>query len=926
MRPQKIIMSAFGPYAGRVEVNLEELGQNGLYLITGDTGAGKTTIFDAITFALYGEASGANREANMFRSKYASPETPTVVELWFSYAGKEYYIKRNPDYERAKSRGDGVTTEKANAEIHHPDGRVVTKIKEVNNAVVEIMGIDRSQFTQIAMIAQGDFLKLLLASTDERKKIFQKLFKTEKYYVLQEKLKAESGKLGREYEELSKSIVQYISGIMVGNTTEEIALMVEKAKVGRGLDHEVLDVLEQLIKNDNDLQVSNSVKLDEVEKNIEEITKVLTEAETLKTTRDSLKKSQDKLAVLNEKIEGLKESLLTEERKQSEIPTILKEIADIEVQIKDYASLDDKQNSLGMLRGNIATEAKRLETQILEKESIEEDLKELEKELASYKDAGAELVKLEANKKELSDKLKELNELLGEFKIFIDLKSELQRLQNIYIKASIEAKEKRDIYEERNLAYLNEQAGILAEVLEIGKPCPVCGSTTHPSPAVKASNAPTKAELQKAKAVAEKADKALNMASQNAGNTNIKVEEKKKTILLTAKKLLDKDLDKDLDISAKDEVLAEKECIAQQMYSIDAKLDVIQRNIDRKIKLEKEIPFKKEKLEKVKNMIAELEKSLAEKNATVNALTGEIKTLSEKLKYQSTKEANTAIDNLNHRKEAIESAYKHVKKAVDDCENDRKVETANIENNEKLLKDAKDIDVEAERGRKTSLMLEKQSVAQEQKEIHSRIQTNTGIKNNISAKLSELGEVSEKWTWMKALSNTANGNLSGKEKIMLETYIQTSYFERIIHRANQKLLVMTNGQYELVRQKVADNIRGKSGLDLNVIDHYNGSERSVKTLSGGEAFKASLSLALGLSDEIQSSAGGIKLDTMFVDEGFGSLDEESLSQAMKALSSLADGNRLVGIISHVAGLKTKIEKQIIVTKEKAGGSKISIVV
>ena len=213
MRPNKLIMSAFGPYAGRVELNLDKLGKSGLYLITGDTGAGKTTIFDAITYALFGEASGDNRETTMFRSKYADLDTPTLVELYFSYGDKEYYVKRNPEYERPRTRGDGVTTEKANAELKLPDGRIITKLKEVNNAIVEILGVDRNQFTQIAMIAQGDFLKLLLASTDERKKIFQKLFKTQNYYVLQEKLKSESGKLSHEYDEIKSSIEQYINGI-----------------------------------------------------------------------------------------------------------------------------------------------------------------------------------------------------------------------------------------------------------------------------------------------------------------------------------------------------------------------------------------------------------------------------------------------------------------------------------------------------------------------------------------------------------------------------------------------------------------------------------------------------------------------------------------------------------------------------------------
>ncbi|NLA88209.1 MAG: SMC family ATPase [Clostridiales bacterium] len=229
MRPITLTMSAFGPYAEKTVLELYKLGTQGIYLITGDTGAGKTTIFDAITFALYGEASGENREASMLRSKYATPETPTFVELVFEYAGKRYTIKRNPEYERPVKRGEGTTTQKADAELTMPDGQVITKAKDVTNTVKEIIGIDRSQFTQIAMIAQGDFLKLLLAPTEERKKIFRQIFRTELYQVLQDKLKEESAALSRQREALCSRIRQYIDDI-VCKDDDVLSIELEKAK------------------------------------------------------------------------------------------------------------------------------------------------------------------------------------------------------------------------------------------------------------------------------------------------------------------------------------------------------------------------------------------------------------------------------------------------------------------------------------------------------------------------------------------------------------------------------------------------------------------------------------------------------------------------------------------------------------------------
>ena len=280
---------------------------------------------------------------------------------------------------------------------------------------------------------------------------------------------------------------------------------------------------------------------------------------------------------------------------------------------------------------------------------------------------------------------------------------------------------------------------------------------------------------------------------------------------------------------------------------------------------------------------------------------------------------------LEMLKNTIEEAIEKEKTNFENNEKNIAAIKSRVEENQKLLATAKEIDVFALQCKQAELKGEKESVMTLQKSVHSQRVANVISLENIKQKSDEINVVEEKWMWVKSLSNTANGNISGKEKIMLETYIQMTYFDRIINRANSRLLVMSGGQYELVRRKEAENNRSQSGLELDVTDHYNGTKRSVKTLSGGESFMASLSLALGLSDEIQSSAGGIRLDTMFVDEGFGSLDEESLSQAIRALSSLAEGNRLVGIISHVNELKERIEKQIVVKKEKSGGSRVSIV-
>ena len=316
MRPIKLTVSAFGPYAGRTVLDLDKLGANGLYLITGDTGAGKTTIFDAITYALYGEASGDNREPSMFRSKYAEADTPTEVELVFSYAEKTYTVKRNPEYDRPKSRGDGFTTQKAEAQLQYPDGRVVTKQRDVDNAIRDIMCINRSQFLQIAMIAQGDFLKLLLAPTEDRKKIFRQIFKTQLYQDLQDRLKRESGQLNDKCEAARSSIKQYIDGISC-DENDVLSIEVEKAKSGILPTTDVIDLVDRLLSQDNDKKSVIEKSISDADKKLEIVNANLGKIEAKEKAQTALEKAQNDLAAENETNLTLKDAFEIGKRKSS---------------------------------------------------------------------------------------------------------------------------------------------------------------------------------------------------------------------------------------------------------------------------------------------------------------------------------------------------------------------------------------------------------------------------------------------------------------------------------------------------------------------------------------------------------------------------------------------------------------------------------
>lgn len=919
MRPITLTMSAFGPYAAKTVIELDKLGTNGLYLITGDTGAGKTTIFDAITYALYGEASGNTRDVNMFRSKYAEPSTPTEVELTFEYAQKIYTVKRNPEYDRPKARGEGYTTEKANAELHYPDGRVVTRLKEVNKALVDIMGIDRGQFTQIAMIAQGDFLKLLLASTEDRKKIFQKIFRTQCYYQLQERLKQQTGELAKEYDQTGSSIRQYINGIAC-HPDDVLMLEVDKAKKGELKNTEAVQLVEKLIDQDAAEQQKVLERIGELDKQKQKIAAQLAVAENRKTTEEKREKAKENLARETQRLKTLETEKNEAAAHQPEVQKAVEAIAKLEAQLPEYAEMQKKQTERTGLQKALEELAQKIKTEAETAEKLARNIADLKAEQASLQNAGAVQAAQKAEKNRLAEQQKDLEALKKEYAAYQKLEAQFKKAQADYAQKSEDSGQKRAEYEHKNKLYLDAQAGILAETLTEGVPCPVCGSLEHPHPAQKPENAPTKQELEICKAKAEAAEAATQAASGKASTCNGQVNTSRENLQARGQKWLGTD-----SIEEMERLCCEKQQqTAAALQKAEQQLKEIEKQLGRKAALDQLIPQKEDELEQCKNRRGGYETQQAGDGAKLQAAEKRLKELAEKLSYPSEAEANQALQQLREQKEVWEKVIQETQKAHDECAKNLAALKGTLEGYQKTLQGMEKVDVQAVLTAQAEADQQKAAWQAQKNEISDRLAVNGPILENLRPQISQMEETEKKLQCVQALSDTANGRLSGKEKIMLETYIQMTFFDRIIRRANARLRVMSGGQYELKRRVNAENNRSQAGLELDVIDHYNGSERSVKTLSGGESFKASLALALGLSDEIQSSAGGIRLDTMFVDEGFGSLDEESLEQAVNALVGLTQGNRLVGIISHVSELKNRIDKQIVVTKEKSGGSKAEI--
>ena len=598
-----------------------------------------------------------------------------------------------------------------------------------------------------------------------------------------------------------------------------------------------------------------------------------------------------------------------------------KKVAEIKALLPDYDELSEKQSTFNKNKTFIDNSSENISKTEAKIKSLTDEISALTEENKSLEKIGEEKLKLETEKKKKEEEKTKLEKLDKDIDDAVALCSKSVKVQGDYKTKYFEA-ELLDIeLKEKTRIYLEAQAGILAETLEENIPCPVCGSTTHPQIATKPVDVPTKEELDNLQDRLNDANEVANNARTEAGKLKGASDEKEESVKKEISSLLG---DVSLD-DAKSVIAVRVSDIDSLVDELDKKLTEAQAKIERKEELDELIPEKTSALETAKEDLSKLKDDVKAKTVENEALGKRIAELKKKLTLETKTEAENQITALKKEAEEIQKAYDDALKDV----NDNKEKLVSLKSaKEEILKrigSGTDVDLEKEKENK-QLLEEKQSdLDDKSKTVHSRKTSNQSSLDNILIKLDEIKAVEEKWTWMKALSNTANGNLSGKEKVMLETYIQMTYFDRIINRANTRFMVMSGGQYELKRRKEAENNRSQSGLELDVIDHYNGTERSVKTLSGGESFKASLSLALGLSDEIQSSAGGIKLDTMFVDEGFGSLDDESLAQAIKALSSLAEGNRLVGIISHVSELKDKIDKQIVVKKEKTGGSNITIV-
>lgn len=1056
MKPLKLTLSAFANYADKQEIDFTKLNGRNIFLVTGKTGAGKTTIFDAVSYALYGSPSGDFRDVASLRSDYADGSVKTYVELEFELKGKIYKIIRNPEQMLNKKKGDGLKKELAAVELYLPDGeKPLTRIKDVDERIKEILGVDKDQFRQIVMLPQGEFLKLLKASSGDREKIFRRIFGTESFNKIQDKLTSKAKLLASELKGTKTERDVYVRQIkaeensllsslienedvdinrvldslevFIDSDKKEVTKMKEEQeslkKNIKELDEKkrrfeldkksILEFEENDIKLKEHLAKMNQVK--EFEKKLESGRK----AQRVKVVEDKLNNSKKDMFQREENLKnytlkevGLKDSLvkakeLLEQEKlnKTKIESLNIKIEELKKQEQIVSEYDIKLKAAQNLER---------ELQILDKEinrvktlltKSEKDKEELEAYIGKFRDAKAKMEKLIYEGKEARANADKLKNLFNHYENVRYKKMDHDKKAEEFKLIDKSYKDAKRIYEEADDLFRSGQAGILAQMLTDGESCPVCGSTEHPNKAKMQDNVPTEDELEKLKVKFDAESKKRDEGFTELKLLNNEIEKfYENTIYPSAKEILDILSEDFFELNeTKQRILVQDNGIKMsslveqkrnEYKEIEAEVKLLEvkqkelelvkqsikeltvsneRVLENKLKLSSEISAAKESLSNIEKQVPE---NLRDKNIIVKEKNSNIELL-EKLKkslddaeknyfdlnekYSASSKAKQiseeelskvkelvdnldkefinslnlegfisvdnyrtalAVDNLELIENRIKSYYENLKAYEALLEKSKeRLEEVEVKDKEKL-----DSEISILKDKILDLELNDKNFADEINKLLNRVTHNKDCRDKIKEVTAKIKDKEDIYKDVAHLSSVANGDKGNDKKVSFESYILTSYFDEIILMANQRLDKMTNGRFHLKRKESEGKGNGRKGLELEVFDNNTGSIRGINSLSGGESFKAALSLALGLADVIQSYAGGISIDTMFVDEGFGTLDPESLDNAIECLLNLQKGGRLVGIISHVTELKERVDARLEVTASEFKGSKANFII
>lgn len=941
MRPEKLTMCAFGPYAGKVEVPFSAFGTHGIYLITGDTGAGKTTIFDGIVFALYGEASGDVRKADMLRSDFAAPTEKTYVELVFTCREQTYTVTRNPEYLRPKARGEGMTKEGADATLVYPDGRTVSGSRQTTKAVEELLGIDRNQFVQIAMIAQGDFLKLLLAGTEERGRIFRKIFDTGCYLNFQKALKHQLLEVRRSYEELVRSVRQYAEEIYVPAQSDDAAGVFHNGSeaVPNDLTAESIDCAERLrmamqqdivyhlpeltealavyIDVQKKQEAQGNIQLEELETQLYTLQEMIGRDQLKQRLHREIREKEGRLQKLTEQSRLLEENCRLAQEQKPRLEKLSQEIVLLERQMEKYQQLEELDQEIRRLSQDelrLAQEQKTLE------QKYEAAQQQYQQGIARQQELGdprQALLLLENEETNCQREKKELMELQRIIESLRSFRKTLKKAQELFIQDRDRSTELSKRYIDMESSFLSEQAGILASKLTEGQPCPVCGSLSHPHLAVADAAVLSEAELKELSRQKEQAAEAMHRSSGVLIQEKTRYEQELQLLTQWCERYaFEPDEAKAvayLQENGKRILALEKEQKAKRLQ--------LEQQAAEAERLKQQVPLWQEQQEQLRGRLEETRQQQAALQEKKRGSLIRKEQFGKELSCADQKEAKQLLAQMQREQEKLGKTLEQAQKQLEQCRTSVTAETHALEAlRTQIVQEEKEPQQEQLLEQRTALLQKKEQLEKEQQARRLRLAAHEKVRRQLQKSSQQLEETRSRYEMLAILSDTANGERKGQQKLAFEQYIQIVFFGQIIQEANKRFTTMTDGRYLLKRREEADNLRSQSGLELNVLDHYTGRIRSVQSLSGGESFKASLSLALGLADVVQQYAGGIQLDTVFIDEGFGSLDQESLNQAISILDELAGSRRLAGIISHVDELKERIDKKIIVKRGTEGSS------
>ncbi len=868
MRAISLEMSAFGPFCQKTCIDFRKLGEAGLFIITGVNGAGKTTIFDAITYALYGEPSDAKkREMKSYRSDFATMDMDTYVKFVFSHQEKTYEVKRNPEYVRAAKRGTGTTRTAADATLTCLEtAQIVTKQKSVTEKVEEILGLTQQQFAQTAMIAQGAFVKILNATSADRTKLFQEIFHTKKYADITDMLKKRNDDLSKKKESEEMDINRAMIKAVIPEELKERA----GEPVAQNRTH-WLEVLEELRKEDSE-QIA-----------------------VLKKVKEEKGEHLKKLQTEQGKAQGINDSFDLLEKNKKEMDALLAGKAEIDAEQVKYdlaqkaALLEPKQNiAEKTAKERISADEKLKKSQ----ETLEQCKKAcvVQEELCEkVKDNPA---KAEAIQKDIA-RLEALIKPVGDLEKDRKAVSGLEKEINAAFVASEEADKKYDACKK---AYFASQYATIAKDLKENEACPVCGSKSHPQPAQYEGETCTKDEMLAAEEKKNEAAAKLNRLHQDSQRL-------KEAVSRTEQSLKEAKMPMDIKLS---DLVAQISALEENKNALQKKWKTAQ---DEKVKADKK----------------RIEVQTAMENARQNL-------------EKSTKDEKEALDDfetaLKNSDFASKEAYlasilseqerQSLKEKLDDFNDREKTLKGSIQTMTEQLKGKSVVDLAKLQETIDVADAEKSKAEAELSTLEDRQRRNQDVEKTLASCGEKIGKIEAEWKITDELYKTASGNLPQKMKLSLETYVQKYYFQKVVAAANIRLNKLTDGMYYLRCKPDAKDGRTPAGLDMDVLDRMTGKWRDVSTLSTGESFKATLALALGLSDVVSEGSGTVRLESMFIDEGFGSLDEESLNQAKNMLAQLADGNRSIGVISHVDGLKNWIDHKIEITKHSNGSTLVVI--